>query len=124
MWANLSALSSSSSRLRSLAEAVGHAKLFEIEILASEAVPYRFRDDEPRGGTKWSHRIDPHAYRERDWIETDLLFTGTGKSNTDVGRPSARKKTTNATCHEILTDGKMTVLPWSGTAGFRWRCPC
>ncbi|MFL6417528.1 MAG: LssY C-terminal domain-containing protein [Bryobacteraceae bacterium] len=26
-----------------------------------------------RGGTKWSHRIDPHIDRERDWVETDLL---------------------------------------------------
>jgi LssY C-terminus len=27
--------------------------------------------------TKWSHRIDPHVDRERDWVETDLLFIGT-----------------------------------------------
>ena len=23
--------------------------------------------------TKWTHRIDPHIDRERDWIESDLL---------------------------------------------------
>ncbi|HZC35218.1 MAG TPA: LssY C-terminal domain-containing protein, partial [Chthoniobacterales bacterium] len=27
-----------------------------------------------RGGSKWSHRIDPHVDRERDWVTTDLLF--------------------------------------------------
>lgn len=67
-----------------------------------------------RAGTKWSHRIDPHIDRERDWIETDLLFAGTAKSYADVGRPSAPKKTTNGTGDEILTDGKMTVLELSG----------
>ena len=25
--------------------------------------------------TKWSHRIDPHIDREREWIETDLLYS-------------------------------------------------
>ena len=67
-----------------------------------------------RGGTKWSHRIDPHIDRERDWIETDLLFAGTAKCYADVERPSAPKKTTNGTGDEILTDGKMTVLELSG----------
>ena len=62
------------------------------------------------GGTKWSHRIDPHVDRERDWVETDLLFIGTAKSYADVDRPDAPKKTENATGDEMLTDGKMSVL--------------
>ena len=34
-----------------------------------------------RAGSKWSHRIDPHVDRERDWVETDLLFVvGTRRS--------------------------------------------
>ena len=32
-----------------------------------------------RAATKWSHRIDPHIDRERDWVESDLLFTGMRK---------------------------------------------
>jgi len=62
------------------------------------------------GGTKWGHRIDPHVDRERDWIETDLLYIGTAKSYADVDRPDAPKKTENATGDEMLTDGKMSVL--------------
>jgi hypothetical protein len=63
-----------------------------------------------RGGTKWSHRIDPHIDRERDWIATDLLFIGTAVSYADVERPAAPKKAGNATGDQILTDGKMSVL--------------
>ena len=63
-----------------------------------------------RGGTKWSHRIDPHIDRERDWVETDLLFVGTALSYADVDRPAAPHKTANATGDQIVTDGKMTVL--------------
>jgi len=33
-----------------------------------------------RANTKWSHRIDPHIDREREWVGTDLLFVGTAKS--------------------------------------------
>jgi hypothetical protein len=67
-----------------------------------------------RGGTKWSHRIDPHIDRERDWVSTDLLFVGTAVAYADVDRPSAPKKAANATGDQILTDGKMSVLQLSG----------
>jgi hypothetical protein len=63
-----------------------------------------------RGGTKWSHRIDPHIDRERDWVETDLLFVGTGVAYADVDRPHALKKLSNATGDKIVTDGKMCVV--------------
>ncbi len=62
------------------------------------------------GYTKWGHRIDPHIDRERDWVETDLLFIGTAKSYADVDRPEVPKKTENATGDEMLTDGKMSVV--------------
>jgi hypothetical protein len=63
-----------------------------------------------RGGSKWAHRIDPHVDRERDWVETDLLFVGTGVAYADVDRPAALKKLGNATGDEIVTDGKLTVV--------------
>jgi len=63
-----------------------------------------------RAGTKWSHRIDPHIDRERDWVETDLLFAGTAIGYLDVDRPAAPRKAGNATGDEIVTDGKMTVV--------------
>jgi len=63
-----------------------------------------------RGGTKWGHRIDPHVDRERDWVETDLLFVGTAKSYADIDRPDVPRKTENATGDEMLTDGKMSVV--------------
>jgi hypothetical protein len=63
-----------------------------------------------RGGTKWSHRIDPHIDRERDWVETDLLFVGTATGYADVDRPVAPKIAANATGDQILTDGKMSVV--------------
>ena len=67
-----------------------------------------------RGGTKWSHRIDPHIDRERDWVETDLLYIGTASAYADLDRPEAPKKAANATGDQILTDGKMSVLELSG----------
>lgn len=63
-----------------------------------------------RAGSKWSHRIDPHVDRERDWVETDLLFIGTAVGYADVDRPAAPKKLENATGDVIVTDGKMTVV--------------
>ena len=66
--------------------------------------------DRARAGTKWSHRIDPHIDRERDWIESDLLFAGTGIGYVDVPRPNAPKITRNATGDQILTDGILTVV--------------
>jgi LssY C-terminus len=68
-----------------------------------------------RSGTKWSHRIDPHIDRERDWVATDLLFAGTAVAYVDVDRPAAPKKAANATGDQILTDGKMSVLELGGS---------
>ncbi len=65
--------------------------------------------------TKWSHRIDPHIDREREWIETDLLFKGTATSYALVDRPHAPKKTTNATGDELLTDGQLSILEIGNT---------
>jgi len=63
-----------------------------------------------RGATKWSHRIDPHIDRERDWVESDLLFIGSAVAYVDIDRPAAPRKTENATGDDIVTDGKMTVV--------------
>ena len=63
-----------------------------------------------RGDTKWSHRIDPHIDRERDWVETDLLFAGTANAYGDVERPQAPRQAANATGDDIVTDGKMSVV--------------
>lgn len=63
-----------------------------------------------RGKTKWAHRIDPHIDRERDWVETDLLFAGTARAYADVDRPAAPRKLENATGDDIVTDGKMSVV--------------
>jgi hypothetical protein len=63
-----------------------------------------------RANTKWSHRIDPHIDRERDWVEIDLLFVGTATAYVDVDRPQAPRKAANATGDDIVTDGKMSVV--------------
>src|SRR6185437_8125106 len=63
-----------------------------------------------RAGTKWTHRIDPHIDRERDWVMTDLPFVGTATAYVDVDRPRAPKRTMNATGDNILTDSKMSVI--------------
>ena len=77
-----------------------------------------------RAKTKWSHRIDPHVDRERDWVETDLLFAGTAEGYVDVERPHAPRQASNATGDDIVTDGKMSVVqlvsmkvPVNGTDG-------
>jgi hypothetical protein len=62
------------------------------------------------GGTKWTHRIDPHVDREREWVQTDLLFVGTGVAYAYVDRPTAPKKLGNATGDTIVTDGKIAVV--------------
>jgi hypothetical protein len=67
-----------------------------------------------KGGTKWTHRIDPHVDREREWVETDLLFIGTGVAYALVDRPAAPKKLNNSTGDEIVTDGKMAVVKLAG----------
>ncbi|MBV8820655.1 MAG: LssY C-terminal domain-containing protein, partial [Acidobacteriaceae bacterium] len=63
-----------------------------------------------KAGTKWSHRIDPHIDRERDWVATDLLYIGTAAAYADVDRPAVPRNTENATGDRILTDGKISVL--------------
>lgn len=63
-----------------------------------------------RKGTKWSHRIDPHVDRERDWIKTDLLYNEMATGYAYVPRPDAPKVTTNGTGDEMLTDGNMLVV--------------
>ena len=63
-----------------------------------------------RAGSKWSHRIDPHIDRERDWVETDLLFVGTAVAYAEVERPNALQTLSNATGDQIVTDGKMSVV--------------
>ncbi len=63
-----------------------------------------------RAGSKWSHRIDPHIDRERDWVETDLLFVGTAVAYAEVDRPNALRTLSNATGDQIVTDGKMSVV--------------
>jgi hypothetical protein len=60
--------------------------------------------------TKWTHRIDPYIDRERDWIESDLLFAGTASGYADVNRPAAPHNAANATGDSITTDGVMTVV--------------
>ena len=72
-----------------------------------------------RAATKWTHRIDPHVDRERDWVMTDLLFIGTANAYVDVDRPHAPKKTANATGDNILTDGKLSVVELR-PAGLIW----
>jgi hypothetical protein len=63
-----------------------------------------------KAGTKWTHRIDPHVDREREWVQTDLLFVGTGVAYVNVDRPTAPKKLSNATGDQIVTDGKIAVV--------------
>ena len=50
-----------------------------------------------RAGSKWSHRIDRHVDRERDWVETDRLFVGTAVAYAEVDRPHALRTLSNAT---------------------------
>jgi hypothetical protein len=63
-----------------------------------------------RGKTKWSHRIDPHIDRERDWVLTDLLFAGSATAYIDLDRPAAPRQAENATGDNILTDGKLSLV--------------
>jgi ankyrin repeat protein len=61
-------------------------------------------------GTKWSHRIDPHIDRERDWIQTDLLYNEVARGYAYIPRPHAPERSTNGSGDEILTDGEMAVI--------------
>ena len=63
-----------------------------------------------RAKTKWGHRIDPHVDREREWIETDLLYAGTATSYALVDRPHVPKTTSNATGDVITTDGQISIV--------------
>ena len=63
-----------------------------------------------RANTKWGHRIDPHVDREREWIETDLLYAGTATSYALVDRPHVPKTTSNATGDVITTDGQLAIV--------------
>jgi hypothetical protein len=74
------------------------------------AATHDIATENSRGYTKWTHRIDPHIDRERDWVETDLLFSGTATGYLDIERPKAPQKLSNATGDDIVTDGKMTVV--------------
>jgi LssY C-terminus len=74
------------------------------------AATHDIATENSRAGSKWSHRIDPHVDRERDWVETDLLFVGTGLAYADVERPNAPRKISNATGDVIVTDGKISVV--------------
>jgi hypothetical protein len=60
--------------------------------------------------TKWTHRIDPYIDRERDWVESDLLFAGTATGYVDLNRAKAPRIAANATGDSISTDGAMSVL--------------
>jgi ankyrin repeat protein len=63
-----------------------------------------------RANTKWGHRIDPHVDREREWIETDLLYAGTATSYALVDRPHVPKTTANGTGDVITTDGQLAIV--------------
>jgi hypothetical protein len=74
------------------------------------AATHDIATENARGYTKWTHRIDPHVDRERDWIQSDLLFSGMAVASADIERPQAPKKAANATGDDIVTDGKITVV--------------
>ncbi len=74
------------------------------------AATHDIATDSSRGNTKWVHRIDPHIDRERNWVETDLLYIGAATAYADVDRPSAPRKIANATGDTIVTDGKIAVV--------------
>ncbi|HWW96835.1 MAG TPA: LssY C-terminal domain-containing protein [Edaphobacter sp.] len=68
-----------------------------------------------RANTKWGHRIDPHVDREREWIETDLLFAGTATAYALVDRPHVPKTTANGTGDVITTDGQLSIVELGAT---------
>jgi hypothetical protein len=74
------------------------------------AATHDIATENARGYTKWIHRIDPHIDRERDWVQTDLLFSGTATGYLDVERPNAPRKASNATGDDLETDGKITIV--------------
>jgi hypothetical protein len=74
------------------------------------AATHDIATENKKAGTKWTHRIDPHVDREREWVQTDLLFVGTGVAYVNIDRPTAPKKLGNATGDTIVTDGKIAVV--------------
>jgi hypothetical protein len=74
------------------------------------AATHDIATENKKAGTKWTHRIDPHVDREREWVQTDLLFVGTGVAYVNIDRPAAPKKLGNATGDTIVTDGKIAVV--------------
>jgi hypothetical protein len=68
-----------------------------------------------RANTKWGHRIDPHVDREREWIETDLLYAGTATAYARVDRPHVPKTASNATGDVITTDGQLSIVELGAT---------
>jgi hypothetical protein len=68
-----------------------------------------------RAKTKWGHRIDPHVDREREWIETDLLYAGTATSYALVDRPHVPKTAANGTGDVITTDGQLSIVELGAT---------
>jgi ankyrin repeat protein len=63
-----------------------------------------------RANTKWGHRIDPHVDREREWIQTDLLYAGTATAYALIDRPHVPKTTANGTGDVITTDGQVAIV--------------
>jgi hypothetical protein len=63
-----------------------------------------------RANTRWGHRIDPHVNREREWIETDLLYAGTATAYALFDLPHVPKKAANATGDVITTDGQLAIV--------------
>jgi hypothetical protein len=79
------------------------------------AATHDIATENARAYTKWTHRIDPHIDRERDWIQSDMLFSGMAVAYADVERPHAPKSASNATGDSIVTDGKITVVDLGGS---------
>jgi hypothetical protein len=61
-------------------------------------------------GTKWFHRIDPRIDRERELIQTDLLFGEAAIGYALLDRPDVPSNSQNATGDDLITDGKVLVL--------------
>src|SRR5207302_7220780 len=86
-----------------------HRTLQDSEVFTAAATRY-IDISKTRANTKWGHRNDPHVDREREWIETDLLYAGTATAYARVDRPHIPKTTANATGDVITTDGQLSVL--------------
>ncbi|HEY2822515.1 MAG TPA: LssY C-terminal domain-containing protein [Candidatus Acidoferrum sp.] len=85
-------------------------KMYEGQQVWVGAATHDIATQNSAGGTKWTHRIDPHVDREREWVQTDLLFVGTAVAYAYIERPTAPKKLGNATGDQIVTDGRIAVV--------------